>query len=40
VNINTSKGIDVEIVLSNPHSIPAGLSMAEANYGNGMWLMM
>lgn len=29
------RGIDVEIVLSNPHSVPAGLSMAEANYGNG-----
>ncbi len=37
-NINISKGIDVEIVLSNPHSIPGGLSMAEANYGNGAWL--
>ena len=29
------RGIDVEIVLSNPHSVPAGLSPMEANYGNG-----
>lgn len=29
------KGVDVEILLSNPHSVPAGLSMTEANYGNG-----
>jgi len=27
--------VDVEIVLSNPHSIPGGLSSTEANYGNG-----
>merc|ERR1712238_328438 len=30
------KGVDVEIVLSNPNSIPGGLSPLEANYGNGM----
>lgn len=29
------KGVDVEILLSNPHSIPGGLSGTEANYGNG-----
>ncbi|CAB9512656.1 Inherit from NOG: PLDc [Seminavis robusta] len=29
------KGVDVEIVLSNPGSIPGGLSMKDANYGNG-----
>lgn len=29
------KGVDVEIILSNPHSIPGGLSGTEANYGNG-----
>jgi phosphatidylserine/phosphatidylglycerophosphate/cardiolipin synthase-like enzyme len=29
------KGVDVEIVLSNPGSIPGGLSPTEANYGNG-----
>ena len=29
------KGVDVEIVLSNPGSIPGGLSGTEANYGNG-----
>jgi len=29
------KGVDVEIVLSNPNSIPGGLSPLEANYGNG-----
>jgi len=29
------RGVDVEIVVSNPHSIPGGLSMVEANYGNG-----
>lgn len=29
------RGVDVEIVLSNPHSIPGGLSPMEANYGNG-----
>jgi phosphatidylserine/phosphatidylglycerophosphate/cardiolipin synthase-like enzyme len=30
-----TKGVDVEIVLSNPGSIPGGLSGTEANYGNG-----
>jgi hypothetical protein len=30
------KGVDVEIVLSNPGSIPGGLSGTEANYGNGV----
>lgn len=29
------KGVDVELVLSNPGSIPGGLSGTEANYGNG-----
>jgi phosphatidylserine/phosphatidylglycerophosphate/cardiolipin synthase-like enzyme len=29
------RGVDVEIVLSNPGSIPGGLSGTEANYGNG-----
>jgi len=29
------KGVDVEIVLSNPGSIPGGLSATEACYGNG-----
>jgi len=29
------RGVDVEIVLSNPGSIPGGLGMTEANYGNG-----
>lgn len=29
------QGIDVEIVLSNPASIPGDLSPLEANYGNG-----
>jgi phosphatidylserine/phosphatidylglycerophosphate/cardiolipin synthase-like enzyme len=29
------KGVDVEIVLSNPGSIPGGLTGTEANYGNG-----
>jgi phosphatidylserine/phosphatidylglycerophosphate/cardiolipin synthase-like enzyme len=29
------RGVDVEIVLSNPGSIPGGLSATEANYGNG-----
>lgn len=29
------RGVDVEIVVSNPGSIPGGLSMTEANYGNG-----
>jgi phosphatidylserine/phosphatidylglycerophosphate/cardiolipin synthase-like enzyme len=28
-------GVDVEIVLSNPNSIPNGLSPTDANYGNG-----
>lgn len=30
-----SRGVDVEIALSNPSSIPAGLSPLEACYGNG-----
>jgi hypothetical protein len=29
------RGVDVEIVVSNPGSIPGGLSPTEANYGNG-----
>ena len=29
------RGVDVEIVLSNPNSIPGGLKGPEANYGNG-----
>ena len=29
------KGVDIEIILSNPHSIPNDLSPTEANYGNG-----
>lgn len=29
------RGVDVEIVLSNPNSRPNGLSPVEANYGNG-----
>jgi phosphatidylserine/phosphatidylglycerophosphate/cardiolipin synthase-like enzyme len=29
------KEVDVEIVLSNPGSIPGGLAPTEANYGNG-----
>ncbi|KAL7541184.1 hypothetical protein ACHAXR_010699 [Thalassiosira sp. AJA248-18] len=29
------RGVDVEILLSNPRSIPAGLSPMEACYGNG-----
>jgi len=29
------RGVDVEIAVSNPSSIPAGLSPTEANYGNG-----
>jgi phosphatidylserine/phosphatidylglycerophosphate/cardiolipin synthase-like enzyme len=29
------RGVDVEIVLSFPNSIPSDLSMTEANYGNG-----
>ena len=29
------KGVDIEIVLSNPGSIPGGLSGTEACYGNG-----
>jgi len=31
------KGVDVEILLSNPGSIPGGLSGMEANYGNGTY---
>lgn len=30
-----TKGVDLEIVLSNPGSIPGNLSPTEANYGNG-----
>jgi len=30
-----TKGVDVEIVLSNPNSIPGDCSPTEANYGNG-----
>jgi phosphatidylserine/phosphatidylglycerophosphate/cardiolipin synthase-like enzyme len=30
-----TKEVDVEIVLSNAHSIPGNLSATEANYGNG-----
>mmetsp|Transcript_51578 Transcript_51578/g.102455 ORF Transcript_51578/g.102455 Transcript_51578/m.102455 type:complete len:713 (+) Transcript_51578:77-2215(+) len=29
------RGVDVEIVLSNPNSIPSNLTPLEANYGNG-----
>jgi len=29
------RGVDVEIGLSNPNSIPSNLGMTEANYGNG-----
>lgn len=29
------KGVDVELVLSNPNSIPGDLPATEANYGNG-----
>ena len=29
------RGVDVEMVLSNPNSIPGGLGGTEANYGNG-----
>jgi len=29
------KGVDIEIVLSNPYSIPNDLPSTEANYGNG-----
>lgn len=29
------RGVDIEIVLSNPGSIPGGLKGTEANYGNG-----
>ena len=29
------RGVDVEIIVSNPGSIPGGLSPTEANYGNG-----
>jgi hypothetical protein len=35
-----TKGVDVEIVLSNPNSIPGGLTPTEANYGNGMLLSL
>lgn len=30
-----SRGVDIEIVVSNPNSIPGGLGATEANYGNG-----
>jgi len=29
------RGVDVEMILSNPNSIPGGLKGTEANYGNG-----
>lgn len=29
------RGVDVEIVLSNPHAVPGGLNPLLANYGNG-----
>jgi len=29
------RGVDIEMVLSNPNSIPGGLTFTEANYGNG-----
>ena len=29
------RGVDIELVLSNPNSIPGGLKGTEANYGNG-----
>ena len=29
------RGVDVQIVLSNPNSIPANLGATTANYGNG-----
>ncbi len=29
------RGVDIEMVLSNPNSIPGGLKGTEANYGNG-----
>lgn len=29
------RGVDIEMVLSNPNSIPGGLNGTEANYGNG-----
>jgi phosphatidylserine/phosphatidylglycerophosphate/cardiolipin synthase-like enzyme len=29
------RGVDVEIIVSNPNSIPGGLKATEANYGNG-----
>jgi hypothetical protein len=30
-----TRGVDVEIVLSNPNSVPGGCNPAEANYSNG-----
>jgi hypothetical protein len=33
-----TKGVDIEIVLSNPGSIPGNLSPTEANYGNGWYV--
>ena len=30
-----TKGVDVEIVLSNPGSIPDGMAVTEGQYGNG-----
>lgn len=35
VQVIWEKGVDVEIILSNPSSIPGGLSGTEACYGNG-----
>lgn len=29
------RGVDIEMILSNPNSIPGGLKGTEANYGNG-----
>jgi hypothetical protein len=29
------RGVDIEMVLSNPNSVPGGLKGTEANYGNG-----
>jgi hypothetical protein len=33
-----TRGVDIEIVLSNPGSIPGDLSPTEANYGNGWYV--
>ena len=34
-NVIWTKGVDLEIVLSNPMSIPDNLSFTEAQYGMG-----